>query len=158
LLNDDWYDGNLYQKYAIEYEPGKSDGKIAWFVGEDQSFMMDGRAIGQNGNVAARVVSEEPMSMVLNLGISTAWGEIVLDQLRFHKIMRVDYVRIYQRPGQESITCDPPGYHTTEYIKNHAVAYNNPNLTVSRAQSFYGVVTNLSRRGARLGTGGHRIS
>jgi beta-glucan synthesis-associated protein KRE6 len=156
LLNDDWYDGNLYQKYAIEYEPGKSDGKIAWFVGEDQSFMMDGRAIGQNGNVAARVVSEEPMSMVLNLGISTAWGEIVLDQLRFHKIMRVDYVRIYQRPGQESITCDPPGYPTTEYIMRWLTIIQN--LTVSRAQSFYGVVTNLSRRGARLGTGGHRIS
>jgi hypothetical protein len=100
-------------------------------VGEDRSFMMDGRAIAQNGNVAPRVVSQEPMSLVLNLGISTAWGEILLDQLRFPTVMRIDYVRIYRRPGIESITCDPPGYPATEYIKNHAVAYNNPNLTVS---------------------------
>lgn len=136
LLNNDWYDGNLYQKYAFEYEPGTTNGKIAWFVGEDRSFMMDGRALGQNGNVAARVVSEEPMSMVLNLGISTAWGEILLDKLRFPTIMRIDYVRIYQRPGHESITCDPPGYPTTKYIKDHAVAYNNPNLTVSLSSNF----------------------
>jgi beta-glucanase (GH16 family) len=158
LLNNDWYDGNEYQKYAFEYEPGTTDdGKIAWFVGEDQSFMMDGRAIGQNGNVAARVVSEEPMSMVLNLGFSAAWSEILLDQLRFPTIMRIDYVRIYQRPGQESITCDPPGYPTTEYIENHAVAYNNPNLTVSGIQSFKKVVADFGRRGARLGTCGHQI-
>lgn len=130
VLNYDWYDGTAYQKYAFEYVPGTSEGKIAWFVGEDPSFVMDGRAIGQNGNVAPRVVSEEPMSMVLNLGFSTAWGMILLDKLRFPTVMRVDYVRIYQRPGHESVTCDPPGYPTTEYIKKHAVAYNNPNLTV----------------------------
>jgi len=45
--------------------------------------------------------------------------------------MHIDYVRIYQKPGHENITCDLPGYPTTEYIKNHTVAYNNPNLTVS---------------------------
>ena len=131
ILNDDWYDGNAYQKYAFEYIPGTSTGKIAWFVGEDQSFMMDGRAIGPNGNVAARVVSEEPMSMVLNLGMSGAWGEVNLANLKFPTIMHIDYVRIYQKPGQTSITCDPPGYPTTEWIANHGEAYNNPNLTVS---------------------------
>jgi beta-glucanase (GH16 family) len=67
------------------------------FVGENQSFTVDGRAIGQNGNVATRVVSEDPMSMVFNPSISTAWGEILLDQLRFLTIMRIDYVRIYQK-------------------------------------------------------------
>jgi hypothetical protein len=46
--------------------------------------------------------------------------------------MRVDYVRIYQREGEESVTCDPPGYETTDYIKNHPEAYNNPNYTVSK--------------------------
>ena len=135
LLNNDWYDGNAYQKYAFEYEPGTTTGKIAWFVGEDQSFMMDGRAIGPNGNVAARQVSEEPMSMVLNLGISGAWGEILFGDLLFPTIMHIDYVRIYQKPGQTSITCDPPGYPTTDYIKNHANAYNNPNLTVQTLPS-----------------------
>jgi len=130
LLNNNWYDGNQYQKYAFEYIPGTSTGKIAWFVGEDQSFMMDGRAIGPNGNVAARQVSEEPMSMVLNLGISGSWSEILIGDLKFPTVMHIDYVRIYQKPGQTSITCDPPGYPTTDYIANHADAYHNPNLTV----------------------------
>jgi beta-glucanase (GH16 family) len=129
LLNNDWYDGNAYQKYAFEYVPGASTGKIAWFVGEDQTLMMDGRAIGPNGNIAARQVSQEPMSMVLNLGISASWSEILFGDLVFPTIMHVDYVRIYQKKGQVSITCDPPGYPTTEYIAQHPVAYNNPNLT-----------------------------
>jgi beta-glucanase (GH16 family) len=135
LLNNEWYDSNAYQKYAFEYVPGTSTGKIAWFVGEDQTFMMDGLAIGPNGNVAARQVSEEPMSMVLNLGISGSWSEILFDDLVFPTIMYIDYVRIYQKPGQTSITCDPPGYPTTDYIANHADAYNNPNLTVICASS-----------------------
>ncbi|PQE29101.1 glycoside hydrolase family 16 protein [Rutstroemia sp. NJR-2017a BBW] len=129
LLNNNWYDGHNYQKYAFEYIPGTSDGKIAWFVGEDQTFMMDGRAIGPNGNVGARQASEEPMSMVLNLGFSSAWGEILMGDLRFPTTMYVDYVRIYQREGQEMLTCDPPGYPTTQYIKDHPTAYMNPNLT-----------------------------
>jgi beta-glucanase (GH16 family) len=135
LLNNEWYDGNAYQKYAFEYVPGTSNGKIAWFVGEDQSFMMDGRAIGPNGNVAARQVSEEPMSMVLNLGISGSWSEILISDLLFPTVMHIDYVRLYQKPDQTSVTCDPPGYPTTEYISAHPEPYNNPNLTVSTPPS-----------------------
>lgn len=93
--------------------------------------MLDGRAIGPNGAIKSRIISEEPMSMVLNLGMSPSWSEILMGDLRFPTVMHVDYVRIYQRPGQTSITCDPEGYETTEYIKNHPVAYSNPNLTVS---------------------------
>ncbi|KAF7936639.1 uncharacterized protein EAE97_008005 [Botrytis byssoidea] len=130
LLNNDWYDGLQYQKYAFEYTPGvSSTGKIAWFVGDDQTFMMDGRAIGQNGNVAQRLVSEEPMSVILNLGISGSWSQILLGDLRFPTTMHVDYVRIYQREGMESVTCDPEGWETTEYIEKHPVAYRNANLT-----------------------------
>ncbi|KAJ8071781.1 hypothetical protein OCU04_002095 [Sclerotinia nivalis] len=142
LLNNNWYDGNAYQKYAFEYIPGTSStGKIAWFVGDQQTFMMDGRAIGQNGNVAARQVSEEPMSMVLNLGISGAWSEILIGELRFPTTMYVDYVRIYQREGEESVTCDPEGYETTEYIREHPIAYLNPNLTAWN-ETGYGWPTN----------------
>jgi hypothetical protein len=48
-------------------------------------------------------------------------------------IMRIDYIRIYQDEDQEDdddfMTCDPPGYPTTDYIKKHPNAYMNPNLT-----------------------------
>jgi hypothetical protein len=88
--------------------------------------------------------------MILNLGISENWvspttissytnqftDRIQVDinwaAANFPAIMRVDYVRIYQQEGHESITCDPPGFETTEYIKNHPEAYQNPNYTVSR--------------------------
>ncbi|KAG9238852.1 beta-glucan synthesis-associated protein-domain-containing protein [Amylocarpus encephaloides] len=134
LLNNGWYDGKAYQKYAYEYVPGQAPtGKIAWFVGENPTFIMDGHAIGPNGNVGARQVPEEPMSMVLNLGYSAAWTQIDAANLRFPTVMHVDYVRVYQKPGQESVTCDPPGYPTTQYIADHPIAYQNPNLTVSAA-------------------------
>ena len=129
-LNNDWYDGKLYQKYGFDYTPGSlSDGTITWFVGDDVSFMINGNAVGPNGNVDTRPISNEPMAMVLNLGFSTAWTGINYDELRFPTTMYVDYVRWYQRPGRQSVTCDPPGYETTDYIKGHANAYHNYNMT-----------------------------
>ena len=131
MLNNQWYGGSAYQKYAFEYEPGNASGKIAWFVGNEQSFLVDGRAIGPNGNVAQRQVSQEPMSMVLNLGMSNSWTQIFTSELKFPTVMHIDYVRVYQKLDQTMVTCDPPGYPTTEYIAEHAAAYKNPNFTVS---------------------------
>lgn len=131
LLNNEWYDGNAYQKYAFEYIPGTDNGKLAWFVGEDQSFMMDGRSIRPNGNVDQRLIPEEPMSMVLNLGISNSWTGITWAGVKMPTVMHIDYVRWYQDPDKVTVTCDPEGYETTEYIANHPAAYMNPNFTVS---------------------------
>ena len=129
-LNNKWYEGIQYQKYGFEYTPGTgSDGQIAWFVGDDMSYMMNGHAIGPNGNVDSRPISEEPMTIVLNVGISPAWTGINYEELVFPATMYVDYVRWYQPVGKTSVTCDPPGYETTKYIKDHPKAYNNINLT-----------------------------
>jgi beta-glucanase (GH16 family) len=131
-LNKKWYDGQQYQRYSFEYVPGEGKGAyIVWKVGGQTTFMMDGRAIGPNGNIQARQISEEPMSLILNLGYSHSWTEIQQDLLRFPTIMRVDYVRWYQKKGETMVTCDPPGFETTQYIEDHKVAYTNPNLTVS---------------------------
>lgn len=129
-LNHNWYDGISYQKYAFEYVPGQGeDAYIAWFTGNQMTWMMDGRAVGPNGNINARQISEEPMSMVLNLGLSNSWTYIDWAKLEFPTVMRVDYVRWYQQKGNHSVTCDPPGWETTEYIKDHINAYTNPNFT-----------------------------
>ena len=90
---------------------------------------MTGNAVGPNGNVNSRVISEEPMAIVLNLGISPAWTGINFGELVFPTTMYIDYVRWYQPSGQTSVTCDPEGYETTQYIKDHPLAYNNINLT-----------------------------
>jgi len=132
MLNNDWYDGEVYQKYAYEYTPGSGqDSGVAWWVGDQMTMRFDGRALGPNGNIGQRLISEEPMSMILNLGISNNWVNINWTFLDFPAVMRVDYVRLYQPEGAESVTCDPPGYETTEYIAKHPEAYNNPNYTVS---------------------------
>jgi beta-glucanase (GH16 family) len=137
LLNNDWYDGDAYQKYAFEYQPGTSSGKISWFVGEDPTFILDGRSVGPNGNIQERLIPEEPMSMVLNLGISNSWSEVLLADLQFPTIMHIDYVRLYQNKSDVSVTCDPPGFPTTQYIADHPIAYKNPNMTVRPPLTIY---------------------
>lgn len=133
-LNEDWYDGKQYQSYSFEYAPGEGeDAYIGWKIGNDTMFMLDGRAIGPNGNIQARQVPEEPMSLILNLGISNAWTFIDWSSMKFPATMRVDYVRWYQKKGETMVTCDPPGFETTQYIKDHMNAYTNPNFTVSPA-------------------------
>ena len=41
--------------------------------------------------------------------------------------MRFDYVRIYQDPDKINMGCDPTDYPTIQYIREHEVAYTNPN-------------------------------
>lgn len=123
------------------------------------SYRLTGDAIGPNGNVNSRIVSEEPMSIILNLGFSQAWTEIDWAKLKFPTTMHVDYVRWYQKAGESSVTCDPPGYETTEYIKNHPKAYYNNNLTVS-TPSFRSLQARLTinRAGIKRATDGRSTS
>ncbi|KAF2154164.1 glycoside hydrolase family 16 protein [Myriangium duriaei CBS 260.36] len=130
VLNNDWFDGQAYQRYSYDYKPGSDkNAYLAWAVGDEIMAGLDARSLGPNGNIGQRVISEEPMSMILNLGISNSWTNINWEALKFPTVMRVDYIRLYQREGDESVTCDPPGYETTEYIAKHPEAYNNPNVT-----------------------------
>ena len=130
LLNNNWYNGTQYQKYGFEYTPGIGpNSHITWFVGNDISYMINGDALGPNGNVDYRVISEEPMAIVLNLGFSASWTGINFGELVFPTTMYVDYVRWYQPSDSVTVTCDPPGYETTEYIRTHPSAFNNINLT-----------------------------
>lgn len=129
-LNNTWYDGKYYQTFSFEYSPGKK-GKASFFVGNQKTWSMDTRAFGPNGNIGQRIMPEEPMSVIANFGLSSGFAYLDVPGLEalMPATMRVDYVRIYQEDGRESVTCDPEGYETTEYIKRHIQAYMNPNLT-----------------------------
>jgi beta-glucanase (GH16 family) len=124
-LNTDWYDGKEYQKYGIEYVPG-AEGDLSWFVGDEYTWKLDHRSLRPNGNIGQRVLPEEPMSIVMNFGISDSFSQVYLANLAklLPATMRIDYIRVYQDPSQVSVTCDPEGYETTEYIKKHPEAYN----------------------------------
>lgn len=131
-LNTAWYeysDTPSYQTYGIEYLNDDSTGYIRWFIGNDPTHTVFAPAIGPNGNVGQREISKEPMSIILNLGISNSWVYIDWPSLVWPSHLRIDYVRIYQPRNALSITCDPPDYPTYDYIQNHIDVYNNPNIT-----------------------------
>lgn len=126
-LNNRWYDGKAYQKYAFEYSPG-DDGYIVWYVGDDKTWKLDVRAIGPNGNIGQRVIPNEPMSMIVNFGMSSGFSNVDFKGIArlLPATMRIDYVRIYQNDDGE-MTCDPTDYPTTSYIAAHPKAYRNAN-------------------------------
>ncbi|KAI9833435.1 MAG: hypothetical protein M1826_007533 [Phylliscum demangeonii] len=129
-LNNDWYDGKAYQTYGFEYTPGAT-GNIVWHVGGQKTWKMDARAVGPNGNIGQRVIPQEPMALVMNFGMANSFAQLDWPNLAaaMPARMRFDYVRIYQPEGGESVTCDPPGYETTEYIQRHLDSYLDVNKT-----------------------------
>lgn len=129
-LNLDWYNGNAYQKYAFEYTPGSS-GEVTWFVGDTPTWRVTADALGPNGNIGQRPISNEPMSVIVNFGMSASFAQLDYKALAaaMPATMRIDYIRIYQDDDGE-LTCDPVDYPTTDYIANHGEAYQNPNKTL----------------------------
>ncbi|MCJ1243946.1 hypothetical protein MMC30_001143 [Trapelia coarctata] len=130
-LNNNWFNGKSYQKYGFEYTPG-ANGKIHWFVGDQSTWMMDARSVRPNGNIGQRVIPMEPMAMVMNFGMSNSFASLNFTGLGklMPATMRFDYVRIYQDPDATSVTCDPPGMETVDYILQHQDAYYNTNKTL----------------------------
>jgi hypothetical protein len=45
--------------------------------------------------------------------------------------MKVDYVRVYQQEGKESITCDPADHPTSQYIKEYVALRHLSSIVVS---------------------------
>ena len=130
-LNNNWYDGKAYQTYGFEYTPG-NDGNVVWYVGQDKTWKLDARAVGPNGNIGQRTIPVEPMALVMNYGMSMSFAALNLTGLAplMPATMRFDYIRLYQDPNSESITCDPSGYETTDYISRHMDSYTNANKTL----------------------------
>ncbi|KAI9469495.1 hypothetical protein LPJ78_000302 [Coemansia sp. RSA 989] len=121
--------GNRFMTYGFEYRPGPR-GYIRWFADQKPVWHLDARAVGPNAlsKVAQRVIAEEPMYIIMNLGISNSFAYVSPD-LQFPAKMYVDYVRLYQDPDNIRLSCDPPDRPTGKYIQNHPRAYYNANLT-----------------------------
>ncbi|GAA5891181.1 hypothetical protein JCM8208_002530 [Rhodotorula glutinis] len=121
-----------FSAYGFEYWPSTgSDGYITWYSGGEPSWTLTSDAVGPNAEsgVGQRTISPEPLSIVLNLGISDGFQTINFDELEFPGVMKIDHVRVYQREGSVNLGCDPKAYPTADYIANHLNAYSNPNLT-----------------------------
>jgi len=115
--------------------PRPAGGFITWQSAGQQTVRLGAAAVGPDTDpvvgtgVGQRLIPVEPMSIVLNLGISAGWQTIDLTTMEFPAEMLIDYVRVYQRKGQTNIGCDPKNFPTADYIQRHIDSYSNPNLT-----------------------------
>lgn len=119
-----------YSVYGFEYKGG-NNGYINWVSNNQPAWTMNSNAIQANTEsmIGERIISQEPMYMILNLGLSRNFGTINFDQLTFPAIIAVDYIRVYQDKNNMNVGCDPDGFPTSAYIEKHVDAYMNANLT-----------------------------
>ncbi|KZV69173.1 glycoside hydrolase family 16 protein [Peniophora sp. CONT] len=134
--------GNVFHKYGFEYYSDPKDasqGYVSWTRDSQMTGRVGASAFGPDPlpdgtGVDQRLVSVEPMAIILNMGLATNWQKIELETMIFPATMLVDYVRVYQRKGASSdnvnIGCDPPNFPTMKYIEDHMTAYTNANLSL----------------------------
>lgn len=109
-----------------------TDGYIEWVSMGKASWRMNAKAVAANSAVglSQRVISQEPMALIFNLGMSNNFENVDFDHMPFPNYMRIDYIRVYQLDGGDgSIGCDPSDRPTADYISTYAEVYANPNLT-----------------------------
>ncbi|KIY45188.1 glycoside hydrolase family 16 protein [Fistulina hepatica ATCC 64428] len=134
-ITDEVYNDTAYATYGYEWwsDPdNRDDGYIAWYSMGTETWKATAATIGPNNKseVSQRLIPEEPMYVILNLGMAPSFEKQDFKHLQFPSTMYIDYVRIYQRDDVENgLTCDPTNRPTTQYIADHATAYNDANLT-----------------------------
>ncbi|TFK25736.1 glycoside hydrolase family 16 protein [Coprinopsis marcescibilis] len=124
-------DGGCYSVYGFEYNPGFDDAYITWVANDAPSWTLRAPGVGANPRVqiSARPVPQEPMHLIMNLGMSRSFGPVDLAHLPFPAQMKVDYIRVYQPTHSINVGCDPKDFPTKAYIDKHIEAYTNPNFT-----------------------------
>ncbi|KAF8737934.1 hypothetical protein AX14_012116 [Amanita brunnescens Koide BX004] len=127
-------EAGCYSVYGFEYQPGFDSGYITWLSDSNPAWTIRAGGIGNNEivQISARPVSQEPMYLIINLGMSKNFGPVDFAHLTFPNHLRIDYVRVYQKPNAINIGCDPKSFPTADYINRHIEAYTNPNLTTWR--------------------------
>ncbi|KAG7095456.1 hypothetical protein E1B28_006198 [Marasmius oreades] len=124
-------EGGCFSIYGFEYKPGYNEGYISWMSNNRLSWTIKGSGLAADENVkiSARPISQEPMYLLINLGLSNNFGDVDLEHLMFPVSMLVDYIRVYQDSKAMNVGCDPKDFPTGEYINKYPEAYSNPNLT-----------------------------
>ncbi|KAL1677314.1 glycoside hydrolase family 16 protein [Schizophyllum commune] len=126
------FDGTAcFSLYAFEYKPGFDDAYVTWLNDGQHAWTITAGGLAPDPavEIGARPVPQEPMYMILNLGLSENFGFVDVQNLIFPTKMRVDWVRVYQPPDAINIGCDPADFPTAAYIERFPEAYSNPNLT-----------------------------
>ncbi|KAK7045955.1 hypothetical protein VNI00_006950 [Paramarasmius palmivorus] len=120
-----------YSTFAFEYRPGYDEGYITWLTDNKKvcTILGPGFAADPRVEIGPRPIPQEPMYILVNLGLSHNFGFVDLERLEFPTYYYVDWIRVYQDPDEMNIGCDPPDFPTKDYIETYIEAYTNPNLT-----------------------------
>ncbi|KAI0737554.1 beta-glucan synthesis-associated protein [Daedaleopsis nitida] len=123
--------GFQYAVYGFQYKPGFGDAYISWINDGELAWTLTQPGMGPDAisQISDRAVPQEPLYLLMNLGISEAFGLVDFEHLTFPATMRIDWVRVYQDPDAPNIGCDPPDFPTQAYIDTYKEAYYNPLLT-----------------------------
>lgn len=126
-VSNNLYNGSGYSTYGVEFysSPKTRDSSyINWYAHGKKSWGITAASLGADpvSEVSARLIPEEPMYLVINLGMSPSFEAQDFDHLVFPSRMYIDYVRVYQREdiidSGENIGCDPSQYPTAKYINS----------------------------------------
>ncbi|CAE6396751.1 unnamed protein product [Rhizoctonia solani] len=122
--------GGCFSVYGFEYAPG-TDGYITWVNDNKPAWTIRGAGMAADPivEIQARPIPQEPMYIIVNLGISPNFGAIDFEHLQFPTWLLVDWIRVYQPKGKRNVGCDPEDFPTSSYINKYIEAYTNPNLT-----------------------------
>ncbi|RDX55786.1 glycoside hydrolase family 16 protein [Lentinus brumalis] len=125
------FSGGQYSVYGFQYKPGFGDAYISWITDGQLAWTIRQPGMGPDtvAEISDRPVPQEPLYLIMNLGISEQFGFVDYDNLVFPTAMRVDWIRVYQDPNDINIGCDPEKFPTKSYIESFPEAYANPNLT-----------------------------
>ncbi|KAF8514321.1 beta-glucan synthesis-associated protein [Hysterangium stoloniferum] len=120
--------------YGYEYRPGVDNAYITWMNNDKAAWTLNAAGMGpdQLVKIGQRPIPQEPMYIIMNLGISENFGGVDFKHLIFPVTMSIDWIRVYQPKGEKNIGCDPPAFPTQDYINAYIDAYTNPNLTTWR--------------------------
>ncbi|KAF8322566.1 glycoside hydrolase family 16 protein [Clavulina sp. PMI_390] len=136
-LNSTTYaeNGADFTTFGVEYwsnPSNRDEGFITWVAG-GPVFTIDNNVFTGDPtvNISARLIPEEPMSIILNLAVSESFQTVDSAAMTFPSELRFDYVRVWQRKGiSNGVGCDPPNRPTAKYINDHLDAYTNANYTL----------------------------
>ncbi|WRT67581.1 uncharacterized protein IL334_004553 [Kwoniella shivajii] len=132
--------GGGYGVHAIEVYSNPNDrdsGRITWVANGAKTWTVFPPAVGPSPSmqIGQRIIPEEPMSMILNFGMSDGFQAVDWAHLEWPAKMLVDYVRVYQRTDGK-IGCDPSDRPTADYIARHPNVYSDANLTTWDAAGY----------------------
>ena len=134
--------GARYVTFGVEYAPDfdfNGSGSITWYMDGQPTWGVDASAMPPRPDIdiGQRIVPTEPMSIIMNLHLSSGFQAIDFDSLTYPAVMKIDYVvravpspacspittdalpplqRVYQPESydQPRVSCDPPDHPTKD--------------------------------------------